>query len=48
MYFEDAKGINVERNGSTSSNNLLAYSYDEKPKPGKKSRPDITYHSIET
>lgn len=36
MYFEDAKGIKVERNGSTSSNNLLAYFYDEKPKPAWK------------
>ncbi len=36
LYFEDAKGEKVERNGYAKSGNLIAYYFDEKPSPNWK------------
>jgi hypothetical protein len=36
LYFEDANGKKVERNGSSTNNGLMAYTYDEKPNPNWK------------
>ncbi len=33
LYFEDAKGKQIERNGRSRMNNLISYSFEEKPKP---------------
>ena len=33
MYFEDANGKKVERNGRSQNNNIVSYSFEEKPKP---------------
>jgi hypothetical protein len=36
LYFEDINGKKVERNGSSTNNGLMAYTYDEKPNPNWK------------
>jgi len=36
LYFEDANGKKIDRNGYTKSGNLIAYYYDEKPNPNWK------------
>jgi hypothetical protein len=36
LFFEDATGKKIERNGSMSNNNLFTYYFDEKPNPNWK------------
>jgi hypothetical protein len=36
LYFEDTNGKKIEHNGKSSSNNLISYSFNEKPNPNWK------------